>query len=180
MSAAFARVAAVHARLRDSTSFTQSLSIAKSAKSLVSLLSLTNVQHSYGSHPVLAGASIVRHGCEGAAFPAAHGTAVASLLVGESEGFESVIPGATLYASDIFCGHGGGSLSLLAIALDWMAREKVAVVNISLVGAKSPLLTGLVRCGHCGKKMHVRYSGRTTRTSAALYYLCTSAPPPRA
>ena len=25
--------------------------------------------------------------------------------------------------------------------------------------------------------MHVRYSGRTTRTSAALYYLCTSAPP---
>jgi subtilisin family serine protease len=98
-----------------------------------------------GTHPVLAGASIVRHGCEGAAFPAAHGTAVASLLVGESEGFESVIPGATLYASDIFCGHGGGSLSLLAIALDWMAREKVAVVNISLVGAKSPLLTGLVR-----------------------------------
>ena len=98
-----------------------------------------------GAHPVLAAAAIVRHGCEGAAFPAGHGTAVASLLVGESVGFESVIPGATLYASDIFCGHGGGSLSLLAIALDWMAREKVAVVNISLVGAKSPLLTGLVR-----------------------------------
>jgi excisionase family DNA binding protein len=39
------------------------------------------------------------------------------------------------------------------------------------------LLTGLVRCGHCGKKMHVRYSGRTHRNSAALYYLCTSAPP---
>jgi DNA invertase Pin-like site-specific DNA recombinase len=39
------------------------------------------------------------------------------------------------------------------------------------------LPTGLVRCRHCRKKMHVRYSGRTTRTSAALYYLCTSAPP---
>ncbi len=98
-----------------------------------------------GSHPVLAGATVVRHGCDGTPFPAAHGTAVASLLVGQGEGFESVIPGAALYAADIFCGHGGGSLSLLAVALDWMAREKVPVVNISLVGAKSILLTGLVR-----------------------------------
>ena len=98
-----------------------------------------------GSHPVLAGVSVVRHGCDDAMFAAEHGTAVASLLVGEGDGFTSVIPGATLYASDIFCSHGGGSLSLLAIALDWMAREKVAVVNISLVGAKSVLLTGLVR-----------------------------------
>ncbi len=97
------------------------------------------------AHPVLAGANIVRQGCDGKAFPAQHGTAVASLLVGRGDGFESVIPGATLYTADIFCGHGGGSMALLAIALDWMAREKVAVVNISLVGAKSILLTGLVR-----------------------------------
>ena len=97
------------------------------------------------AHPVLAGANIVRKGCDGKAFPAQHGTAVASLLVGRGDGFESVIPGATLYTADIFCGHGGGSMALLAIALDWMAREKVAVVNISLVGAKSILLTGLVR-----------------------------------
>ena len=98
-----------------------------------------------GAHPVLAASRIVRHGCDGASHPAPHGTAVASLLVGEGAAFESVIPGATLYAADVFCGHGGGSLALLAIALDWMAREKVAVVNISLVGAKSILLTGLVR-----------------------------------
>jgi hypothetical protein len=98
-----------------------------------------------GVHPVLAGATIVRHGCDGANFPATHGTAVASLLVGTGSGFTSVIPGATLYASDIFCGHGGGSIGLLAIALNWMAQEKVAVVNISLVGARSVLLTGLVR-----------------------------------
>lgn len=39
------------------------------------------------------------------------------------------------------------------------------------------LFTGLVRCGHCGKKMRVRYSGRRDRPSVALYYLCTSAPP---
>ena len=97
------------------------------------------------AHPVLAGATIQRHGCDGGSFPAPHGTAVASILVGQGEGFESVLAGATLLAADIFCGHGGGSLSLLAVELDWMAREKVAVVNISLVGAKSVLLTGLVR-----------------------------------
>jgi hypothetical protein len=34
---------------------------------------------------------------------------------------------------------------LLAVELDWMARERVPVVNISLVGAKSVLLTTLVR-----------------------------------
>jgi subtilisin family serine protease len=98
-----------------------------------------------GAHPVFSGITMVRQGCDGALFPAPHGTAVASLLVGQGERFESMIPGATLYASDIFCGHGGGSLSLLALALDWMAKEKVPVVNVSLVGAKSVLLTGLVR-----------------------------------
>lgn len=98
-----------------------------------------------GAHPVLAGSKIVRQDCEGKPIPAPHGTAVASLLVGKADGFQGVMPGATLFAADIFCGHGGGSMSLLAVALDWMAREQVPVVNISLVGAKSLLLTGLVR-----------------------------------
>ncbi len=97
------------------------------------------------NHPVLAGANIERNGCDGAPMPAAHGTAVASLLIGKADGFQGVMPGATLYAADIFCGHGGGSMSMLAVALDWMARERVPVVNISLVGAKSVLLTGLIR-----------------------------------
>ena len=121
------------------------------------------------AHPVLAGVTIVRHGCDGATFPAPHGTAVASLLVGQGEGFESVIPGATLYASDIFCGHGGGSLSLLAIALDWMAREKIPVVNISLVGAKSVLLTGLVRAMAARGFLLVAAVGNDGPTAPPLY-----------
>ena len=96
-------------------------------------------------HPALANAAIRMHGCDGAPTPAFHGTAVASLLVGKTAEFEGMLPGATLYAADVFCGHGGGSLSLLAVELDWMAREGVPVVNISLVGAKSVLLTTLVR-----------------------------------
>lgn len=97
------------------------------------------------AHPALAGAAIQRQGCDGVSMPAAHGTAVASLLIGRDGEFRGVHPGAALYAADIFCGHGGGSFALLALALDWMAREQVPVVNISLVGAKSVLLTGIVR-----------------------------------
>jgi hypothetical protein len=122
-----------------------------------------------GAHPVLAGANIVRHDCDGKAFPAPHGTAVASLLVGRADGFQGVIPGATLYAADIFCGHGGGSMGLLAIALDWMAREQVPVVNISLVGAKSILLTGLVRAMTARGHLLVAAVGNDGPTAPPLY-----------
>lgn len=121
------------------------------------------------AHPALAGATIVRHGCNGEFHPGSHGTAVASLLVGEAPGFESVIPGATLFAADIFCGHGGGSLSLLAIELNWMARERVAVVNISLVGAKSVLLTGLVRAMTLRGHLLVAAVGNDGPTAPPLY-----------
>lgn len=36
------------------------------------------------------------------------------------------------------------------------------------------LLAGLVRCGVCGKKMRVRYGGRSGRNHAAVYYQCTA------
>jgi len=36
------------------------------------------------------------------------------------------------------------------------------------------LLVGLVRCGRCGKKMRVRYGGRSTCNSAAVYYQCSA------
>jgi excisionase family DNA binding protein len=45
-------------------------------------------------------------------------------------------------------------------------------------GAARPgkgLLAGLVRCGHCGRKMRVRYSGRRGRDSLVVYYYCVAA-----
>jgi excisionase family DNA binding protein len=38
------------------------------------------------------------------------------------------------------------------------------------------LLAGLIRCGRCGRKFHVRYSGRRTRQSAVVYYFCVACP----
>ena len=87
--------------------------------------------------PALAHARIERHGC-GTANPSRHGTAVAARLVaGDPD---------TLYAADLWCGDAvGGATSNLVDALAWMAREHVAVINISLVGPDNPVLARAVQ-----------------------------------
>jgi len=87
--------------------------------------------------PALAHARIERHGCS-TANPSRHGTAVAARLVaGDPD---------TLYAADLWCGDAvGGATSNLVDALAWMARENVAVINISLVGPDNPVLAHAVR-----------------------------------
>lgn len=98
------------------------------------------------SHPVFQGTALHRWGCEGAAIPSAHGTAVASLMAGLGGDFHSAAPGATLYAADVYCGRPtGGALRDLANAFAWMAQEQVPVINVSLVGPPNILLEQLVR-----------------------------------
>jgi len=89
---------------------------------------------------------IHEHGCAGANVPNAHGTAVASLLVGHAEHFSGVVAGAELYSADVYCGLGtGGAVDAVADAFAWMSRERVPVINISLVGPANGLLEQLVR-----------------------------------
>lgn len=74
-------------------------------------------------------------GCGGSAVPSEHGTAVASLLVGRDRGFAGAASKAELFAADVYCDKpDGGSAEEVVRALAWMARERVAVVNVSLVG----------------------------------------------
>ena len=92
-------------------------------------------------HSVFHGAAMHQWGCGGAPHPAAHGTAVAALMVGQSGRFHGVAPNAGLYAADIYCDSAsGGSADQIAQALAWLAREKVAVINLSLVGPPNQLL----------------------------------------
>lgn len=89
-------------------------------------------------HPALAKTDVHAWGCDGAPVPDAHGTAVASLLMG---GTNAQAEGGALYAADIWCGQPiGGASSKLVEALAWMARERVPVINISLVGPDNALL----------------------------------------
>ena len=101
-------------------------------------------------HPALSGMQVHRHGC--ANVPASakatantHGTGVAVRLAGHARG--------ELYAADLWCGDTVGRATLgLVEALAWMARERVPVVNISLVGPDNPVLAravaALVARGH--------------------------------
>ncbi len=97
------------------------------------------------SHVTLRGNTVHLFGCGKARVPSAHGTAVASLLAGSAGDFHGAAPQAELFAADVYCGlPAGGAVDRLAAALGWMARERVAVINVSLVGPRNALLERVV------------------------------------
>jgi len=98
------------------------------------------------THAVFKDVPIRQYGCGGSPVPAPHGTAVASLMIGRSADFQGVAPGAELYAADVFCGlPTGGAADAISDAFAWLAREKVAVINVSLVGPSNAILEAVVR-----------------------------------
>ena len=104
-------------------------------------------------HDVFRDARIRRWGCGDVVRPAAHGTAVAALMVGQSPRFRGVAPQAHLFAADIYCDSAsGGSADKIAGALAWLATEQVGVINLSIVGPANRTLervvAAMVRRGH--------------------------------
>jgi hypothetical protein len=97
------------------------------------------------THPVFRESVVHAWGCDSRAVPAAHGTAVASLLIGSSEVFHGVHPHAELYAADVYCGRPtGGAVDTLVAAFGWMVQERVPVINVSLVGPKNAMLERVI------------------------------------
>jgi hypothetical protein len=98
------------------------------------------------SHTVFRDIAIHRHGCSGASVPEAHGTAVASLMIGRSPQFHGAAPGSELYAADVYCGLAtGGAVDAVSDALAWLVHEHVPVINVSLVGPPNLMLENVVR-----------------------------------
>lgn len=98
------------------------------------------------AHPAFQDVAIHAHGCSGQLVPSAHGTAVASLLVGRATNFHGSAPGAMLFAADVYCGQPtGGAVDAVADAFGWLARERVATISVSLVGPPNGLLENVVR-----------------------------------
>ena len=92
------------------------------------------------AHPALPGRAEQKGFAQGAPVASAHGTAVASLLVGGPP-MRSAAPGARLLVADVYGRDpGGGNAVAIARALGWMAERKVPVVAISLVGPANPLV----------------------------------------
>jgi len=98
------------------------------------------------SHDAFHAASIAVWGCDGRSVASAHGTAIASLLVGDATPFHGAAPGARLYAADVYCGQPtGGAVDAIAAAFGWLQAQQVAVINISLVGPDNLVLRQVVQ-----------------------------------
>ena len=99
-----------------------------------------------GSHPAFANATIQQRGFAGEARPSGHGTAVASLIVGNSGAFHGAAIGALLMAADVYGGSpANGSADAIVRAMGWLAQGGAKVINISLVGPPNPLLAAGIR-----------------------------------
>lgn len=102
-------------------------------------------------HPALASADIVYRDFVpfAGSKPLDHGTAVASILVGNSERVTGRLPGARLYAASVFFrddkGGIGATTASLVEALAWLAEAGVPVINMSLSGPPNRLLEKIVR-----------------------------------
>ncbi len=99
------------------------------------------------SHPAFTGRQIVIE--DFARFtdkrPVDHGTAVASILVGDGDdGYRGLMPNARLYAASVFVepspGRQVATTESLILAIDWMVRNSVPIVNMSLSGPANELL----------------------------------------
>jgi subtilisin family serine protease len=115
------------------------------------------------AHQSLAKIRLQRFGCDGQAVPSAHGTAVASILVSRQNVAE-------LFAADVYCGQpAGGAVDAVAAAFGWMSREKVAVINVSLVGPRNSLLERVIQALVARGHVIVAAVGNDGPAAAPLY-----------
>ena len=93
------------------------------------------------SHPSLSAAPIEQNGFAGAPQATGHGTAVASLIVGDQGPFRGAARGSSLLVADVYGGNrAAGSASAVVRALAWLAGRRAEVINISLVGPPNKLV----------------------------------------
>lgn len=120
------------------------------------------------THPALAHTDVHRWGCHGQPVLDVHGTEVASLLAGSA--VADPRGDITLYAADVYCNQPtGGNAVAVAQALAWMARERVGVINISLVGPANALLGRAVAAAQARGHLIVSAVGNDGPAAPALY-----------
>lgn len=104
-------------------------------------------------HPILQGQNVITRSFVGKALPAVmdHSTSIASIFVGKpyKEHAGGLLPGAALYAGGIFRrlpdGSRKGSLMAFLKALNWLAEQRVSVVNLSLVTKRNKVIKKILQ-----------------------------------
>lgn len=93
------------------------------------------------SHPSLANAAIEQNGFSGSPQPTGHGTAIASLMVGNQGVFRGAARGSSLLVADVYGGsRAAGSATTVVRAFAWLASRRPEVINISLIGPPNRLV----------------------------------------
>lgn len=111
------------------------LVLATGAAGLATNTRIAMIDGGVASHPSMARASIEQKGFSGPASATGHGTAVASLLVGDQGRFSGAARGASLFVGDVYGGNpAAGSASTIVRALGWAAAKRPRLITISLVG----------------------------------------------
>lgn len=122
------------------------------------------------AHEVFSGLTLHLHGCSGRVVSHEHGTAVASLMVGQAPTFRGAAPAGELFAADVYCGlPTGGAVDAVAEALGWLVQEKVPVINVSLVGPPNRVLEGVVQRVIAGGHIVVAAVGNDGAAAPPLY-----------
>ena len=102
-------------------------------------------------HRAFHGASVVARNFVpyGDARPTDHGTAVASIIVGDDEGYSGLAPRAEIVAASVFfkspTGKASATTESLVRALDWMSEMKTPIVSMSLAGPPNAILEEAIR-----------------------------------
>ena len=98
-------------------------------------------------HPAMLGRDLTTQSFRSVGNPsdADHGTAIASLLVGGPDGgVPGLLPSTSFIAADVFHRDGDGNIRASAIdvvtGLEWLAEQRIPVINMSLAGPDNVLL----------------------------------------
>jgi minor extracellular protease Epr len=95
--------------------------------------------------------------------PTGHGTAIASILVGQGPDFNPLMPNGSLYSASVVYSqaenHQGVTVIHLLEALDWLISQDVSVINMSLSGPANRLLEQGVKAAFAKGKVIVAAAG---------------------
>lgn len=127
------------------------------------------------AHPALRDASIQTRSftSDGAVLPSFHGTAIASIIVGNGAGYRGIAPKSEIFAAEVFeqdarRGEIASTVSLV-MALDWLISSEVDVINISLAGPPNRLLEAALQRASDSKVTILAAAGNGGPTAAPMY-----------
>ncbi|MEP4891311.1 MAG: S8 family serine peptidase [Aliiglaciecola sp.] len=105
--------------------------------------------------------------------PQAHGTAVASVLVGNLGPLTPLLSHGKVYSAEVFYRQSdysqGATLDAMISALNWLVEEQIKVVNMSLAGPPNKMLATIVKAANHQGTIIVAAAGNQGPAAPELY-----------